>query len=135
MYFSQQFTWSAALNFHGAFLLQIKRGGAILLSTWTATTAHCKPLPEKWTAQRPVESSSAKFSPLAILFCRDYHRDACNNANDHYDQVCGERKRLKHIRTTCWVQNHEQEQHLGNSVDCPAAIAVVSLYSAEPSKH
>ena len=85
MYFSQQFTWSAALNFHGAFLLEIERDGAILLSTWKATTAHCIPLPEKWTAKRPVKSSSAKFSPLPILFCRDYHRDACNNANDHYD--------------------------------------------------
>ena len=100
MYFAQQFTRLAVLNFLGSVVLEIERG----LIKWgdsfmylESRTLYSHPLPEKSTAELPVKSSSSKSSPLLILFCRDYQRDARNNASDHYGYLRGESKWLKHI--------------------------------------
>lgn len=81
MYFAQQFTRLAVLNFLGSVVLEIERG----LIKWgdsfmylESRTLYSHPLPEKSTAELPVKSSSSKSSPLLILFCRDYQRDARN---------------------------------------------------------
>lgn len=139
MYFAQQFTWSAVLNFHGAVLLEIEWG----LITWGDSFMHLEsrmlyghPLPEKSTAKPPVKLSATKSSsPLPILFCRDYQRDTCNHASDHYGYIRGERKWLKHICATCWMQNRRKEQHRENSADCPAVLVSGGLDSAAPPKN
>lgn len=122
MYFAQQFTRLAVLNFLGSVVLEIERG----LIKWgdsfmylESRTLYNHPLPEKSTAELPVKSSSSKSSPLLILFCRDYQRDARNNASDHYGYLRGESKCLNHIFASCWVQTCKQKHHKENSVDFP----------------
>ena len=122
MYFAQQFEWSAVLNFHGAVLLEIERG----LLKWGDSFMHLEsrtlyghPLPDKSSLKSSIKSSVKPSSQVPILFCRDYQRDACANASEHYGYIRGERKWLKHICATCWVKNRKQEQHRENSADCP----------------
>jgi len=107
MYFAQQFTWSAILNFHGAVPLEIEWG----LIKWGDSFMHLEsrtlyghPLPSKLLYLTRLlspgyykSSSSKSSSPLPIFFCWDYQRDARNNASDHYGYIRGERKWLNHI--------------------------------------
>ena len=104
VYFAQQFEWSAVLNFRGAVLLKI----AWSLSKWGDSFLHLEsrtlyghPLPDKWSLKSSVKSSVKPSSQVPILFCRDYQRDACANASEHYGYSRGERKWLKHICATC----------------------------------
>ena len=132
MYFAQQFTWSAVLkDFLFSVVLEIERG----LIKWgdsfmhlESRTLYSHPLPEK-----SVKSGSSKSSPLLILFCRHYQRDARNNASDHYGYLRGESKWLKHICASCWVQTCKEEHHKENSVDCPLIVSgAVYLPEAPP---
>ena len=98
MYFAQQFEWSAVLNFHGAVLLKIERG----LLKWGDSFMHLEsrtlyghPLPDKSSFKSSIKSSVKPSSQVPILFCRDYQRDACANASEHYGYIRGERKWLK----------------------------------------
>ena len=99
MYFAQQFTWSAILDFHGAVLLEIEWGDSFM--HLESRTLYGHRLPDK-TAKPPVKSSHPSLLlRCQFYFCRDYQRDACNNASDHYGYIRGERKWLKHICATC----------------------------------
>lgn len=69
---------------------------------------------------------------MPTLFCRDYQRDGCANVNDHYGYIRGERKWIKHICATCWVQHRKQEQHRENSADCPLTASGGSDSAAAP---
>ena len=69
MYFAQQFTRLAVLNFLGSVVLEIERG----LIKWgdsfmhlESRTLHSHSLPEKSTAELPVKTGSSKSSPLLI---------------------------------------------------------------------
>ena len=73
VYFAQQFTWSAVLNFHGAVLLEIERGDSFM--HLENRSLYGDPLPETSTTKPPVKSSSSNSSPLPLLFCCDYQRD------------------------------------------------------------
>lgn len=122
MYFAQQFEWSAVLNFHGAVLLEIERG----LLKWGDSFMHLEsrtlyghPLPDKSSFKSSIKSSVKPSSQVPILFCRDYQRDACANASEHYGYIRGERKWLTHNCAIFWVKNRKQEQHHENSADCP----------------
>ena len=70
---------SLGSRFHGAVLLEIERG----LIKWGGSFMHLEnrtlfgqPLPETSTTKPPVKSSSSNSSPLPLLFCCDYQRDA-----------------------------------------------------------
>ena len=65
MYFAQQFTWSAILDFHGAVLLEIEWGDSFM--HLESRTLYGHRLPDK-TAKPPVKSSH----PSLLLRCQFY---------------------------------------------------------------
>jgi len=113
MYFTQQYEWSAVLNFHGAVLLEIERG----VIKWGESFLH---LESRTLYGNPLqETSSASSSRTPVLFCRDYQREQCVHSKDYYGFIRGERKWLKHIVRLPGTRLRKRKSHRKNSSDCP----------------
>ncbi|KAK3746387.1 hypothetical protein QZH41_018224 [Actinostola sp. cb2023] len=120
MYFAQRYEWHGVLSFHGSVLLEIERG----FLTWGDSFIH---LESRTLYSHPLRSGSTSASPskttAPILFCRNYQRRECQQTQDHYRYIRGERKWLKHICAGCWSTSRKQEQHREKSTECPHFVA------------
>ena len=131
MYFAQQFTWPAVLNFHGAVLLEIERG----LLKWGDSFFH---LESRTLYGNPIASATGKstgtagMSSAPILFCCNFQKKKCQHPQDHYGFVRGKKRWLKHICADCWITNRHQEQHREGSADCSLAVSKEVVANSSP---
>ena len=118
MYFSQLYGWQAMLSFHGAVLLEIKRG----LFLWEDffSSLRCRTLYGHLKATKQSASASS-FAAVPVLFCRDYQRTTCSFPQDHYGLLRGKRKWLRHICADCWVKVRTQALHPEGSKEGPSS--------------
>ena len=121
MYFAQKYKWQAVLSFHGAVLLEIKRG----LLKWGDSLFHLESRTLYRHPKTPKSSPSggSSTSSTTVLYCRDFQQQQCSFNQAHYDYLRGERKWLRHICSDCWVQSRKQEHHRAGSCKCSFASA------------
>ena len=120
MYLATKYQWRCILNYHAACLLEIERG-------------HCKWGDSFQTLQSttlaggflhggsgaPRSGNGSKDEGAGNVFCPGYNRGTCQQSRDHYGQLRGENRLLKHMCAKCWLRTKKVVNHPENSDSCP----------------
>ena len=118
MYLATRFQWKCVLNFHAAVLLEIERGhvkwGDNFQMLQTTTLAGGILQPESGAGQSTKQSNE---NPA--MFCRNFQKGTCGESTDHFGDVNGVTRFVRHICANCWLQNRKRASHPETSELCP----------------
>ena len=111
------------MSFHAACLLEIERGHL----TWKddfqrlqSTTLAGGIL----TQQNSGTARSRNPNENPIMFCRAFQRGVCDEQNDHFGDVQGVVRFVRHICAACWLKNRRKASHPEGSEECPVVNSV-----------
>ena len=98
------------LNFHAALLLEIERGhvkwGDNFQMLQTTTLAGGILQSESSAGQSTKQSNE---NP--VMFCRNFQKGTCGESTDHFGDVNGVTRFVRHICANCWLQNRKRASH------------------------
>ncbi len=124
MYYSCSFPWKAVLDFHGAVLIEIERGRRQWgdsfrdLDTHLFHARNSNPTVSTTEAHSKISRDAGGRRPQ--WFCSKYQIGQCDDGRkEHFALVGSERRWVKHICATCWLQDREARNHPETNKDCP----------------
>ena len=64
-----------------------------------------------------VRSKNPNENP--VMFCRPFQGGVCDEQNDHFGDVNGAVRFVRHICATCWLRSRKKASHAEGSEECP----------------
>ena len=119
MYLATKYQWRCILNYHAACLLEIERGHrkwGDSFQTLQSTTLAGGFLHSN---AAPRSGNGSKDEGTGSVFCPGYNRGTCQQSRDHYGQLRGENRLLKHMCAKCWLRTKKVVNHPETSDSCP----------------
>ena len=118
MYLATRYTWQCVLNYHAACVLEIERGhlrwGDSFQNLQITTLAGGFLQHGQGSG---ANGSSQHSSP--VVFCKQFQRGTCDEESDHFGELNGQQRYLRHICAKCWLKQRKKAPHPEMDDSCP----------------
>ncbi len=131
MYLATKYKWDCILNYHAACLLEIERGhlrwgdNFMLLQSTTLAGGYLEDSGSSLRSSSRRSNQSGAEGP--VLFCKNFQRDVCSETGDHFGELNGETRYLRHICARCWLVSRRKSPHPESSESCPVQVQVTGM--------